>query len=105
MNNPALDRLKTEYINEYDLASFLAVDATRLRDLRSKGTGFIPYYKPTAKCTLYKVEDVLVWIAGSVKNAGILSYLAALYYLLIFRIADTPLGLPGLTDYCICSSL
>lgn len=62
----AIDILKEEYITEQELAGFLNVDPKRIRDLRSHHvTGkqeFINHIKPTGKCVLYKVDDVVHWL-------------------------------------------
>jgi len=63
----AIDKLKELYITEDELADFLGVDPTRIRDLRSHHTTgkceFINYIKPTSKCKLYKYEDVLFFLS------------------------------------------
>ena len=63
----AIDLIKESYVNEAELAELLKVDTKRLRDLRSNHiTGkqhFINHIKPTSKSILYRVEDVLAYLA------------------------------------------
>lgn len=65
----AIDIIKEQYISEQELADFLNVDTKRIRDLRSHHiTGkreFINHIKPTGKCILYRVQDVLDWLDAS----------------------------------------
>jgi len=62
----AIDRLREEYITEEELANFLGVDTKRIRDLRSHHLNgkfeFIDHIKPTSKCILYYLEDVLKYL-------------------------------------------
>ena len=62
----AIDIIKEKFITENELANLLGVDLKRIRDLRSnhiKGKQmFINHIKPTSKCILYKLEDVLSFL-------------------------------------------
>ena len=63
----AIDIIKETYVSEAELVELLNVDSKRLRDLRSNHvTGkraFINHIKPTSKSILYRVEDVLAYLA------------------------------------------
>ena len=69
-----LEYIKAIYITEEELAGFLGVEPTRVRDLRSHhATGkqkFINHIKPTSKITLYHRKDVLAWL----ENQPIISF-------------------------------
>jgi len=62
----AIDKIKEEFITEGELAEFLNVDTKRVRDLRSNHiTGkhkFINHIKPTSKCILYHIDDVMGYL-------------------------------------------
>lgn len=62
----AIDVLKEQYLTEDELAAFFGVDSKRIRDLRSYHVNgkarFIECIKPTSKCSLYKLEDVIEYL-------------------------------------------
>ena len=62
----AIDRIGEVYITENELVELLNVDSKRVRDLRSNHiTGkvkFINHIKPTSKCILYPLEEVLTYL-------------------------------------------
>ncbi len=57
------DEISDKYVTEEELAVILRVDTKRIRDLRSHHINgkqpFIDHVKPTNKCVLYRVEDVM----------------------------------------------
>ena len=64
----AIDTLKEKYLTESELAVFLNVDTKRIRDLRSLHMNgkhkFIECIKPTSKCILYRLYDVIEYLEG-----------------------------------------
>lgn len=62
----AVDKLKEHYLTEEELAQFLGVDTKRIRDLRSCHVNgkikFIDHIKPTSKCILYDVNNVIDYL-------------------------------------------
>jgi len=64
----AIDTLKEKYLTESELAGFLNVDTKRIRDLRSHHMNgkhkFIECIKPTSKCILYRLDDVIEYLEG-----------------------------------------
>lgn len=66
MSKTAADMVKELFLSESELANILGVDSKRIRDLRSNHTQgkepFIPYIKPTARCVLFKLADVLAYL-------------------------------------------
>ena len=74
----AIDRIGEVYITESELAELLNVDLKRVRDLRSNHiTGkikFINHIKPTSKCILYPLEEVLVYLEScKIRSFGVSS--------------------------------
>ena len=65
MSSGALDKIKSEFLTQEELAFLFGVAIERIRDLRSihkKDGQFIPYYQPTSKCILFHVDDVIEYI-------------------------------------------
>ena len=62
----AIDQIREMYVTEDELAELLNVDAKRIRDLRSHhNTGkeeFINHIKPSGKCRLYPIAEVLFYL-------------------------------------------
>jgi len=62
----AIDKIAELYISEIEMAQLLNVDPKRIRDLRSHHMQgkqeFIDHIKPTGKCVLYKLQEVLDWL-------------------------------------------
>lgn len=64
----AREKIKGIFLNQNELADLLNVSPDRIRDLRShhkKKKNFIDSYQPTARCTLFHIDDVLKYIYES----------------------------------------
>ena len=62
----AIDQIRQSYVTEEELAELLNVDTKRIRDLRSHHVQgkhkFINHIKPSSKCVLYSIDDILGWL-------------------------------------------
>jgi len=62
MSQTGIEKIREHYITEQELAHFLGVDVRRIQDLRSQGKFISRHFRPTSKCRLYAVSDVLGYI-------------------------------------------